>query len=90
MAWKTRIKTQATIWGGLSAFIMIAPARAHCHIFKIWHYRFPQHCAVMKPRVLVHGTSHEQISIPLPSLDWIECQPGDERMLGIARLREMQ
>jgi hypothetical protein len=32
----------------------------------------------------------ERIEISLPTLEWIECPPADERLTGIAKLRALE
>jgi hypothetical protein len=60
----------------------------------VWHYPKPQRCFTAlistKHALRMLETFHERIDIPLPDLIWAECPSGDERMLGIARLRAME
>jgi hypothetical protein len=64
----------------------------------VWHYPKPQRCfTALAP--LPHRTRSfrketgllpERIEIPLPDLIWADCPSGDERLLGIARLRALE
>jgi hypothetical protein len=73
---------------------LTTPAEAHC--YRIWNYPKPQRCfTALAPRILPRFVNQpvlppERIAIPLPTLEWIECPPGDERMWGIAKLRALQ
>jgi hypothetical protein len=73
---------------------LTSPADA-CHIYRVWHYPKSQKCFT----ALAHGSAlhqhlsalpPERIDIPLPALDWIDCPPGDERMRGIALMRDLR
>ena len=54
-------------------------ARPNCHIFRVWHYRYPQRCfvalAYAKPASRIHETSREQIRMPVPQPDFEIRQP---------------
>ena len=78
----------------------MARSEAHCHLHRIWHYKFPQRCFVAlapkrfasdaKPISHVPETSHDQIiEAPIPPLDFDACPEGDDRMVGIAKLRAL-
>lgn len=67
---------------------------AHC--YKIWKFPKQQRCftALVQGqkstgKVEKSGTVREQIDIPVPLLDFAVCPEGDERMLGIARIRDL-
>lgn len=75
-----------------------APAQA-CRKFSVWHYPYRQRCYTAlaplpqrtKPASRIPETFHERINpIPVPELEWLPCPIGDERLRGIAILREMQ
>ena len=77
---------------------MATPAAAHCHIYSRWYYPHPQRCFTalaplpqksVKPASRIPETSRERIEIPLPALDWDICPDGDERLMGIAKLRAL-
>ena len=77
-------------------------SEARC--YSIWRYPKPQHCGLVdrtrhfsalvalayaKPALRIPETFHEQIiEVPIPPLDFDACPEGDERMRGIALLRE--
>jgi hypothetical protein len=63
--------------------LLATPAEAHC--YRIWHYPNPQRCFT----ALAPALPPERERIALPTLEWIECPPGDERMWGIAKLRAL-
>jgi hypothetical protein len=73
-----------------------SPVLAKCHIFHIWHYPKPQRCFTAlapfhaKPVLRSLETSQERIEITIPSMDFVPCPDGDERLLGIARLRALE
>jgi hypothetical protein len=73
---------------------------AHCHIYRVWRYPKPQQCFValapehtrlQQPKRLETpeqtAPKAEQITFPLPALDFERCQEGDERLRAIAFLR---
>jgi hypothetical protein len=68
---------------------LATPADAHC--YRIWHYLKPQRCftalAPLHRTVLSRLRTEE---IPLPDLNWIDCPLGDERLRGIALLRDLK
>lgn len=79
------------------AMTMSWPAEARCHIFRVWHYPKPQRCFValanhstIRPIRLNPETFHERIDIPVPDLEFTPCPDGDERLIGIARLRALE
>ena len=79
-------------------------ALANCHIFRVWHYPKPQRCfTAYAPRPLPHVkhaafegqtqerivTKPERIDIMMPSMDFVACPEGDERLQGIAKLHAL-
>ncbi len=75
-------------------------ARSEAHCFSRWYYPWAQRCGGALPKLtkpmLLQATrleqttpGAEQITIPLPALDFEACQAGDERLLGIAKLRAL-
>src|SRR5579864_1761885 len=83
-------------YGPLLILLLATPADAHCHIYRVWHYPKPQRCftALAPLPVTKHAsrppeTFHERIDIPLPELEWDVCPDGDDRLLGIAKLRAL-
>ena len=68
--------------------IFLATPADACHIYRVWHYPKPQKCFTALARQPKRLES--RIEIPLPALDWIDCPPGDERMRGIALLRDLK
>src|SRR5580698_339854 len=76
--------------------LLATPADA-CHIYRVWHYPKPQRCftALAPPNIMrrshnVLTALPERIEISLPTLEWIDCPSGDERLLGIAKLRALE
>ena len=84
---------------GLSILVMTlstARSEAHCHIYHVWHYLKPQRCFValarsyVKPASRVPETSRDQIiEVPIPPLDFDACPEGDDKLMGIAKLRAL-
>jgi hypothetical protein len=91
------------IFVGLSILVMTlstAKSEAHCHIYHVWHYPKSQHCFVAlarppklpKPHIAERSrlVPEEQIiDIAIPPLDWDSCPEGDEKLMGIAKLRAL-
>ena len=83
----------------LATTMWTARSEAHCHIYHVWHYLKPQRCFTamapkrfdtdVKPASRIPETFHEQIYVPVPSLDFEACPEGDDRLMGIARLRAL-
>jgi hypothetical protein len=81
----------------LALTLITAPANAHC--YRIWHYLKPQRCyTALAPEQIRNRGRHvsalaslppERIDITLPPLDWVECPPAEERLVGIAKLRAL-
>jgi hypothetical protein len=80
----------------------LSTARSEAHCFSHWHYPWKQRCfTAMAPKRFASDTKlasrepetfrerHEQITIPLPALDFEACQDADERLQGIAKLRAL-
>ena len=92
----------AMVVAGLSILVTTlstARSEAHCHLHRIWHYKFPQRCfTALAPKRFVSDvkpfsrepeTSREQIiEIVIPPLNFDVCPEGDERLKGIALMRE--
>ena len=90
---------------GLSILAMTlstARSEAHCHIYRVWHYRAPQRCftamAALPHRTasipkrtasVVPETSHDQIDIAIPPLNFDACPDGGDKLMGIAKLRAL-
>ena len=94
--------TTAVVLSILAMILSTARSEAHCHIYKVWKYPKPQHCFVamaLLPKsnryvqrlgdTKLPETSHEQITIPVPPLNFDVCPEGDERLVGIAKLRAL-
>ena len=88
----------AVVLSILAMTLSTARSEAHCHIYRVWKYPKPQHCftamakrfnADVKPASRIPETFHEQIYVPVPSLDFEACPEGDDRLMGIARLRAL-
>jgi hypothetical protein len=71
----------------------LSTAKSEAHCFRFWFYKTPQRCGAR-----AHGPQKqpvpvllppERTEVNLPSLDFIACPEGDERLLGIARLRAL-
>jgi hypothetical protein len=73
------------------ASIGASPVEAHC--YRVWHYLKPQRCFTAfapLPPLTKPTFPPVRIEIPLPSLEDIDWgQEGDERLRGIAKLREI-
>ncbi len=68
------------------------PKPQRCFVALAKSNRYAQRFNDTKPASREPETSreqHEQITIPLPMLDFEACQDGDERLQGIARLRAL-
>ena len=75
----------------LTIVFVVAPSEADaCHRFSKWSYPWPQRCSVESFRLRVLPLPPERIEIALPALEWVECPPGDERIVGIAKLRALE
>lgn len=67
-----------------------------CHRYVVWKYPWPQSCGVVKKLVRGVSTSHMAIAtispmtLPLPSMEWMECPQGGESLERIAGLRTTQ
>lgn len=71
----------------------VSPVQAACHHYRIWRFPKPQRCftalAYAKPASRHLETFHERIDMPLPDLKFEPCPEGDEKLRGIALLREL-
>ncbi len=85
----------------ISTVLAASPASAKCHLFSVWHYPKPQRCFTAlapEPRMAIHlrpnpatnqEQSEEQTEIPVILLPFEPAPDGDERLRGIALLRDL-
>ena len=85
----------------ISTVLAASPATAKCHLFSVWRFPFPQRCFTAlapEPRMAIHlrpnppertVPNQEQIEIPVILLPFEPAPDGDERLRGIALLRDL-
>lgn len=87
-----RKKPRSRLYAGLSlalpllCFTDIAVSST-CHRYKTWRYPWPQSCGVGVKQAKRIVWRQPTMTLPLPSMVWIECPQGDESLERIALLR---